>query len=141
MTCARRLSCVSVARQKQMNLQDQYGGTMFDFSRGELDRAVAKLWTSLVVKPALYEAQQAVDMPHSLFYVKTADKSKAEHHVCKRASPSGLTDPSAPLAASPGNPELAMAKPKPAAVKLPEDFPACRGRRTRFDGQRLLVEG
>jgi len=35
---------------------------------------------------------------------------------------SQFTDPSALVAASPGDPELAMAKPRPAAVKLPEDF-------------------
>jgi Flp pilus assembly protein TadD len=93
-----------------MSLQEQYDEAMFEFSRGEFDRAVADLQAVLAQDPAHYEAQLALGMAYyrkgdyaaaiaeghkaerlkpdeqlvhtnlSLFYMKAGDKVKAEHH-------------------------------------------------------------
>lgn len=136
-----------------MNLQDQHDDAMFDFSRGELDRAIAKLQVILAVEPAHFEAQLALGMAHyrkgdyaaaiaeglkaeklkpreqlvhtnlSLFYMKAGDKKTAEHHGLQARIASWRTDAAPPGTASAADPELAMAKPKPATVKPPEKFP------------------
>jgi predicted Zn-dependent protease len=136
-----------------MNLQDQYDDAMFDFSRGELDNTIAKLQGILAVEPAHFEAQLALGMAHyrkgdyaaaiseglkaetlkpkeqlvhtnlSLFYMKAGDKAKAEHHGLQARIASWRTDAASPGAASATDSELAMAKPKPATVKPPENFP------------------
>ena len=93
-----------------MTLQEQYDDAMFDFSRGDFDRAIAKLKDVLVADPAHFDAQLALGMAFyrkgdfaaaiveghkaeqlrpkeqlvhtnlSLFYMKAGDKVKAEHH-------------------------------------------------------------
>jgi cytochrome c-type biogenesis protein CcmH/NrfG len=93
-----------------MSLQEQYDEAMFEFSRGEFDRAITGLQAVLAQDPAHYEAQLALGMAHyrkrdytaaiteghkaerlkpdeqlvhtnlSLFYMKAGDKVKAEHH-------------------------------------------------------------
>ncbi len=93
-----------------MSLQEDYDESMFEFSRGDFERAVAGLRGVLAKDPMHYEAQLALGMalyrksdyaaaiaeghkaeilrPHeqlvhtnlSLFYMKAGDKVKAEHH-------------------------------------------------------------
>jgi len=93
-----------------MNLQEQFDDAMFDFSRGELDSAIAKLRAILAADPAHFEAQLALGMAYfrkgdyataleeghkaerlrpddqlvhtnlSLFYLKAGDKTRAEHY-------------------------------------------------------------
>jgi len=110
--CAASLRCgVNVlAWRRRMNLQEQYDDAMFDFSRGEFARAIAKLQAVLAADPAYFDAQLALGMAHyrvgdfaaaiaeghkaeqlrpkeqlvhtnlSLFYMKSGDKVTAEHH-------------------------------------------------------------
>ena len=93
-----------------MNAQEQYDDAMFDFSRGDFPRAIAKLQAVLAADPAYFDAQLALGMAHyrvgdltaaiveghkaeklrpkeqlvhtnlSLFYMKSGDKVTAEHH-------------------------------------------------------------
>jgi Flp pilus assembly protein TadD len=93
-----------------MNLQDQFDEAMFDFSRGDLDTAIAKLRAILEADPTHFDAQLALGMAYyrkgdyasalveghkaerlrpddqlvhtnlSLFYLKAGDKAKAEHY-------------------------------------------------------------
>src|SRR6185369_3523872 len=93
-----------------MTPQEQYDDAMFDFSRGELDGAIAKLKAVLAADPADFDAQLALGMAYyrkgdyaaaiteghkaeqlrpkeqlvhtnlSLFYMKSGDKVTAEKH-------------------------------------------------------------
>jgi Flp pilus assembly protein TadD len=93
-----------------MTTQEQYDEAMFDFSRGEFDRAVAKFKAVLAADPANFDAQLALGMAFcrqgdfaaaiaeghkaealrpkeqlvhtnlSLFYMKSGDKVTAEKH-------------------------------------------------------------
>lgn len=93
-----------------ITLQEQYDDAMFDFSRGEFERAIGKLKAVLAADPMHFDAQLALGMAHyrkgdvasaiveghkaealrpreqlvhtnlSLFYLKAGDKQKAEHH-------------------------------------------------------------
>ncbi len=93
-----------------MTPQEQYDDAMFDFSRGEFTRAIAKLQTVLAADPAYFDAQLALGMAYyrvgdfasaiveghkaeqlrpkeqlvhtnlSLFYMKSGDKVTAEKH-------------------------------------------------------------
>jgi Flp pilus assembly protein TadD len=91
-------------------MTEQYDDAMFDFSRGEFDRAIAKLQAVLAADPAYFDAQLALGMAFyrkgdyaaaiieghkaeqlrpkeqlvhtnlSLFYMKSGDKVTAEKH-------------------------------------------------------------
>jgi Flp pilus assembly protein TadD len=93
-----------------MDAQQQYDDAMFDFSRGEFDRAIAKLKHVLAVAPDDFDARLALGMAYyrqgdfaaaiveghkaeqlrpreqlvhtnlSLFYMKSGDKVTAEKH-------------------------------------------------------------
>jgi Flp pilus assembly protein TadD len=93
-----------------MPLQEQYDEAMFEFSRGDFDRAITGLRAVLAQDPMHFEAQLALGMAYyrkgdyataiaeghqaerlkpdeqlvhtnlSLFYMKAGDKVKAEHH-------------------------------------------------------------
>ncbi len=93
-----------------MTPQEQYDDAMFDFSRGEFDRAITKLKAVLAIEPDYFDAQLALGMAFyragdfaaaiaeghkaeklrpkeqlvhtnlSLFYMKSGDKVTAEHH-------------------------------------------------------------
>jgi tetratricopeptide (TPR) repeat protein len=134
------------------SLQDQYDDAMYDFSTDDYDSAIAKFQAILREDPGHFDAQLSVGMAYyrkgdfasaiaeghkaeklrpkeqlvhtnlSLFYMKSGDKKTAEHHGLqariaswREAGPSA----SAPI----GEPELEMAKPKIAPVKIPEKFP------------------
>jgi tetratricopeptide (TPR) repeat protein len=136
-----------------MSVQDQYDDAMYDFSTGEYDRCIAKLTSLLAEDPENFEAQLALGMAHyrkgdyataileghkaeklkpkeqlvhtnlSLFYMKTGDKKTAEHHGLQARIASWRL-PVEAQSATPGDPELQMAKPPtPAPVKVPEKFP------------------
>ena len=96
-----------------MTPQEQYDDAMFDFSRGDFDRAVAKLQAVLAADPDDFDAQLALGMAFyrqgnyaaaiaeghkaeklrpqeqlvhtnlSLFYMKSGDKVTAEQHGLK----------------------------------------------------------
>jgi tetratricopeptide (TPR) repeat protein len=128
-----------------MTLQEQYDDAMFDFSRGDFDGAIARLKAVLAADPAHFDAQLALGMAcyrkgdfasaiveghkaealrpgeqlvHtnlSLFYMKSGDRQKAEHHGLKAKVESWRADARAgPSGAKTGDePELQMARPKP----------------------------
>src|SRR5215831_14864972 len=71
--------------------------------------------------------EQLVHTNLSLFYMKAGDKTAAEHHGLQARIASWRTEAqqakSAPQVSPPTEPELEMAKPKPASVKIPSKFP------------------
>jgi Flp pilus assembly protein TadD len=135
-----------------VNLQDQYDDAMFAFSGGDFDQAITKLKEVLKSDPDHFDARLALGMAFyrqgdfaaaiaeghaaeklkpneqlvhtnlSLFYMKAGDKPKAEHHGLQARIASWREDARAPGAAT-TDPELALAKPPPAPLKLPEKFP------------------
>ncbi len=138
------------------SLQDQYDDAMFDYSTGAFDSALRKLAAILDADPLHFDAQLALAMcwyrkgnfpsaiaeghkaerlrPNeqlvhtnlSLFYMKSGDKTTAEHHGLKARIAGWKQDMSAPPPAHPSDvpePELQMAQPKPKSFKLPEKFP------------------
>ena len=68
-----------------MNFQEQYDDAMFDFSRGEFDRAIAKLKNVLAVDPQNFDAQFALGMA----YYRTGDLASAiaEGHQAEKLRP------------------------------------------------------
>jgi len=135
-----------------MSLQEQYDDAMFDFSRGDYDRAIAGLKAVLAEDPGHFEARLALGMAYyrkgdyaaaiaeghearklkpgdqlvhtnlSLFYMKAGDKGLAEHHGVQARIASWRTDKNAPGQPA-SNPDLDVAKPQPTPVKPPEAFP------------------
>ena len=138
-----------------MNLQDEYDDALFDFSTGNFDSAITKLTAILAAEPTHFDAQLSLGMAYyrkgdfataiieghkaeklkpkeqlvhtnlSLFYMKTGNKTTAEHHGLQARIASWREDPSLPGQPSPtaGDPELALAKPKLPPMKAPEQFP------------------
>ena len=155
-----------------MNLQEQYDDAMFDFSRGEFDRAILKLQAVLATDPAYFDAQLALGMAFyrrgdyaaaireghkaeklrpkeqlvhtnlSLFYMKSGDKVTAEHHGLQARIAGWRVENQAaksnePPPAGENNPELQMARPKPATVKvlrMPDKFPEQPWKKKSVDG-------
>jgi Flp pilus assembly protein TadD len=136
-----------------MDLQQQYDDAMLDFSRGEFDASIARLREILAVDPTHFDAQLSLGMAYyrkgdfptaiaeghkaeqlkpreqlvhtnlSLFYMKSGDKVKAEHHGLQARIASWREDKSVPGQKPDENPDLAMAKPNLPQPKLPEKFP------------------
>ena len=130
---------------------------MFDFSRGDYAAAIQKLRAMLAVEPAHFEAQLALGMAccrqgdlaaaiaeghkaealrpreqlvHtnlSLFYMKSGDRKKAEHHGLQARIASWRANAAQGNAPDAGaNSELQMARPKPLPAQLirtPGKFP------------------
>jgi len=137
-----------------MNREEQYDDAMFDFSAGNFDSAIAKLKAILNEDPAHFDAQLSLGMAHyrkgdfsaaleeghkaehlrpqeqlvhtnlSLFYMKSGDKQKAEHHGLQARIASWREDKSSPGAQA-IDPDLALAKPTltPPSTKLPINIP------------------
>ena len=133
--------------------QEQYDDAMFNFSQGEYDACIAKLKDLLTEHPDYFDAQLSLGMVYyrkgdyasavaeghkaeklqpneplvhtnlSLFYMKAGDKKTAEHHGLQARIASWKGNMAPPGAASEGDPELQMAKPKPPPAKPPEKFP------------------
>jgi Flp pilus assembly protein TadD len=135
-------------------LQEQYDDAMFDFSQADYDGAITKLKSLLAEAPDYFDAQLSLGMAYyrkgdyataiaeghkaekmkpteqlvhtnlSLFYMKNGDKLTAEHHGLQARIASWKGNMAAPGAAPAGDPELEMAKPKAAPVKVGgEKFP------------------
>jgi Flp pilus assembly protein TadD len=135
------------------SLQEQFDEAMFEFSRGEFDRAITGLKGVLTQEPSNFDAQLALGMAYyrkgdyasaiaeghkaetlrpkeqlvhtnlSLFYMKAGDKKTAEHHGLQARIASWRADKSPPGEQRSENPDLEMIKPPPPAVKPPEKFP------------------
>jgi Flp pilus assembly protein TadD len=144
-----------------MTLQEQYDAAMFDFSRGDFVAAAEKLKQVLAQDAASFDAQLALGMAYyrlgdfasaiaeghkaeqlrpkeqlvhtnlSLFYMKSGDKVKAEHHglqarIAGWRAENAAAQANAPGANPEGDPEMQMARPKPPPVKvirMPDKFP------------------
>ena len=136
-----------------MTREEQYDDAMFDFSTGNFDRAISKLKAILADDPAHFDAQLSLGMAHyrkgdfaaaiaeghkaeqlkpkeqivhtnlSLFYMKSGDKQKAEHHGLQARIASWREDKSTPGTKPLEDPDLALAKPAPPVMKPPEKIP------------------
>lgn len=132
--------------------QDQYDDAMYDFSRGDYDRAIAKLKAVLQEDPNYFDAQLSLGMAYyrkgdyasaiaeghkaeklkpteqlvhtnlSLFYMKSGDKKTAEHHGLQARIASWRQSLPVSDNKSEGS-ELEMAQSGPPPVKLPDKFP------------------
>lgn len=132
-----------------MYREEQYDDAMFDFSAGNFDSAIAKLNAILKEDPAHFDARLSLGMAYyrkgnfpaaieeghkaeqlrpkeqlvhtnlSLFYMKSGDKQKAEHHGLQARIASWRDDKSAPGVPA-ADPDLAMAKPPPAPTNIPD---------------------
>lgn len=135
-----------------MSREEQYDDAMFDFSTGNFNRAIAKLKTILAEDPLHFDAQLSLGMVHyrqgdfataiaeghkaeqlrpqeqlvhtnlSLFYMKSGDKQKAEHHGLQARIASWREDKSPP-GTNPADPDLALAKPAAPPAKRLENIP------------------
>jgi tetratricopeptide (TPR) repeat protein len=131
------------------SLQDRYDDAMFDFSQANYDSAITKLQAILAEDVSHFDAQlslgmayyrkgdysQAIEEGHkaerlrpkeqlvhtnlSLFYMKSGDKQKAEHHGLQARIASWKE--AAPPAHE--NPELGMARPDTPQRNVPDKFP------------------
>jgi len=121
---------------------------MFDFSTADYAAAVAKLQAILAQDPNHFEAilalgmafyrqgnypdalvqghkaealrpnEQLVHTNLSLFYMRSGDKTRAEHHGLQAKISSWKGNMAPPGATPAGDPELDLAKPAPAPVKI-----------------------
>ena len=133
-----------------MELQPQYDDAMFDFSKGDYESCVSKLRSILEQDSTHFDAQLSIGMAYyrmgdyataiaegkmaealrpkdqlvhtnlSLCYMKAGDKVTAEHHGLQARIAGWREDPEAKNTG--GDPELKLAKPKP-AVPPPDKFP------------------
>jgi len=147
--------------------QQEYDDAMFDFSRGEYDSCIERLSALLTTDPSHFDAQLSLGMAYyrkgdfaraiaeghkaesirpkeqlvhtnlSLFYMKSGDKQKAEHHGLQARiaswredkTPPGTTPPASP------DPDLSFVKsPSPPAVKPPKQFPDMPWKKNRPSG-------
>ena len=133
--------------------QAQYDDAMYQFSRGEYAVAANSLRALLAADPANFEAPLALGMAYyrrgdyaaaiveghkaeqlrpkeqlvhtnlSLFYMKSGNKTVAEHHGLQARIAAWRENPGPPGSAPPADSELDLAKPKPAPVKIEGRFP------------------
>ena len=73
----------------------------------------------------MHPHEQLVHTNLSLFYMRAGNKVTAEHHGLQARIASWKGNMAAPgtSSATPGDPELELAKPAPQSFKLPEKFP------------------
>ena len=133
--------------------QEQYDEAMYLFSTGDYDGAIGILKAVLAEEPGHFEAQLALGMAYyrkedyataiaeghkaeklrpneqlvhtnlSLFYMKSGDKKTAEHHGLQARIASWKGNMAAPGGEPAGDPELGLAKPQAAPVKIEGKFP------------------
>ncbi|MGY8674300.1 MAG: tetratricopeptide repeat protein, partial [Verrucomicrobiia bacterium] len=140
---------------RMSDLQDQYDDAMFDFGMNEYDSCIEKLSALLGEDPTNFDAQlslgmafyrkeeypRAIEEGHkaeklkpneqlvhtnlSLFYMKSGDKTTAEHHGLQARIASWKQDMASPgtTPGKDGDSELQMAEPKPQNIKIPDKFP------------------
>jgi Flp pilus assembly protein TadD len=91
------------------------------YRKGDFARAIEEGHKAEKLRPN----EQLVHTNLSLFYMKSGDKKTAEHHGLQARISSWKENMAAPdpKAAPQGDPELQMAQPKPAAMKIPTKFP------------------
>jgi Flp pilus assembly protein TadD len=135
------------------SLQEQYDEAMYLFSTGDYDGAIGILKAVLGADPGHFEAQLALGMAYyrkedyaaaiaeghraekmrpneqlvhtnlSLFYMKSGDKKTAEHHGLQARIASWKGNMAAPGGGPARDPELDLAKPQAAPVKIAGKFP------------------
>ncbi len=90
------------------------------YRKGEYAAAIAEGHKAERLRPK----EQLVHTNLSLFYMKAGDRAAAEHHGLQARIASWRTEAQQTQSA-PGtaDPELELAKPKPATFKTPEKFP------------------
>src|SRR5215471_18549846 len=103
------------------------------FRKGDIDAAIAEGHKAEKMRPN----EQLVHTNLSLFYMKAGDKAKAEHHGLQARIASWRTEAQqaksgAPIS-RPAEPELEMAKAKPASVKIPSKFPEMPWKKKKTD--------
>jgi len=126
--------------------QEQYDDAMFAFSQGDYDSAIGQFKVLLAQEPSHFEAQLALGMAYyrkgdypaalveghkaehlkpkeqlvhtnlSLFYMKSGDKQKAEHHGLQARIADWRENMVPPAAGQQEDPELQLAKPKPPPI-------------------------
>ena len=111
-----------VLEQDSSHFDAQLALGMAYYRKGQFDTAIAEGHKAEKLKPH----EQLVHTNLSLFYMKAGNKTAAEHHglqarisswrVEAQHAKSGET-------ATPSDPELDLAKPKPQSVKFPSKFP------------------
>jgi Tfp pilus assembly protein PilF len=135
------------------DLQEQFDEAMFLFSGGNCEEAITRLKSILKEDPNHFEAQLALGgayfakgdfaaaiteghkaekmQPHdqmvhtnlSRAYMRSGDKTTAEHHAVQARIASWRGNMTPPGAAAPTETALEMAKPKAPPPKVPEKFP------------------
>jgi hypothetical protein len=130
-------------------LQERYDDAMFRFSQADYDAAIAGLKALLAEEPDYFDAQLALGMAFyrkgdyptaiveghkaeqlrpkeqlvhtnlSLFYMKSGDKEKAEHHGLQARIAGWRENMAPPVPGAVDDPELKMAQPKPPGGKPP----------------------
>ena len=134
------------------SLQQQYDDAMYAFSTADYPAAIAQLKALLEQDPEYFDARLSLGMAYyrmgdyataiaeghkaeklkpneqlvhtnlSLFYMKSGDKKTAEHHGLQARIASWKGNMTAPGAAPAADPELELAKPKAAPVKVEGKF-------------------
>lgn len=134
------------------DLQEQCDDAILDFTTGDCEGAIVKLKKILEVDPNYFDAQLALTQAYyasgdyasaiaeghkaekmkpseqlvhtnlSRAYMKMGDKKTAEHHGLQARIADWKANMSAPVKKEEVD-ELAIAKPAPAPVKIPEKFP------------------
>jgi tetratricopeptide (TPR) repeat protein len=140
--------------RKMPSAQEKFDDAMFAFSAADYGAAIAQLKALLAEHPEHFDARLALGMAYyrqgdyvqaiaeglkaeqlqpreqlvhtnlSLFYMKSGDKQKAEHHGLQARIASWREQSPAPSSASPaGDPELGLAQPAPAPMKFTGKLP------------------
>jgi len=137
----------AVTKLKQMLAEDpayfdaQLALGMAHYRLGDFAAAIAEGHQAEKLRPK----EQLVHTNLSLFYMKSGDKVTAEHHGLqariagwRAENQAAQAAPTGSAAANPAaDPELQMARPRPAAVKvirLPDKFPEQPWKKKKADG-------
>src|SRR6202451_644793 len=116
----------SVLVQEPENFEAQLALGMALYRKGDFAAAIAEGHKAEKLRPK----EQLVHTNLSLFYMKSGDKVTAEHHglqarIAGWRAANAAAQSSQPAAATPADPELQMARPKPPPVKvirMPDKF-------------------
>jgi predicted Zn-dependent protease len=117
----------AIAKLKEMlavdpdHFEAQLALGMAYYRKGDYAAAISEGHKAERLRPK----EQLVHTNLSLFYMKAGNRVTAEHHGLQARIASWRADAQQtnPSPATPGDPELEMAKPKPATFKTPEKFP------------------
>jgi tetratricopeptide (TPR) repeat protein len=113
----------SILELEPQHFEAQLALGMAYYRKGDFARAIAEGHKAEKLRPT----EQLVHTNLSLFYMKSGDKKTAEHHGLQARISSWRGNMAAPgnpgQATTADDPELRMAAPKPAPMKMPEKFP------------------